>query len=192
MCAFPMCFGQGRLRQDWTGMPTGKDGLSQYVGLFSDPNDLARLFIRAVPRTRLMAGRGGLLGLRRVFWWAAALTLLYGVYLTNSRGAFLAVMAMAAVWLWQRRGAVIAGILGAAGMAGMMMLPTRMQELDAGESSAYGRIESWYDGTQMFLAKPEFGVGVGNFTAHTWLTAHNSFFLLLEIGIASGREKGCQ
>ncbi|HEY9541504.1 MAG TPA: O-antigen ligase family protein [Luteimonas sp.] len=176
--------GQVRLGQGWTGMPTVQDGRIQYVGIFSDPNDLAMLFIMAVPMTLLMAGRGGLLGLRRVFWWAAALTLLYGVYLTNSRGAFLAVMAMAAVWLWQRRGAVIAGILGAAGMAGMMMLPTRMQELDAGESSAYGRIESWYDGIQMFLANPVFGVGVGNFTDHTWLTAHNSFVLVLaETGI---------
>src|SRR3546814_19551279 len=64
-------------------------------------------------------------------------------------------------------------------MAGMMMLPTRMQELDAGESSAYGRIESWYDGIQMFLANPVFGVGVGNFTDHTRLTAHNSFVLVL-------------
>src|SRR3546814_18467251 len=86
---------------------------------------------------------------------------------------------MAAVGVWQGRGAVIAGILGAAGMDGMMMLPTRLQELDAGESSAYGRIESWYDGIQMFLANPVFGVGVGNFTYHTWLTAHNSFVLAL-------------
>src|SRR3546814_17093893 len=70
-------------------MPTVQDGRIQYVGIFSDPNDLAMLFIMAVPMTLLMAGRGGLLGLRRVFWWAAALTLLYGVYLTNSRGAFL-------------------------------------------------------------------------------------------------------
>src|SRR3546814_2676185 len=100
--------GQVGLGQGWTGMPTVQDGRIQYVGIFSDPNDLAMLFIMAVPMTLLMAGRGGLLGLRRVFWWAAALTLLYGVYLTNSRGAFLAVMAMAAVWLWQRRGAVIA------------------------------------------------------------------------------------
>src|SRR3546814_13539640 len=93
-------------------------------------------------------------------------------------------MAMAAVWRWQRRGAVIAGILGAAGLAGMMMLPTRMQDLDAGEFSAYGRIESWYDGIQMFLANPVIGVGVGNFTAHTWLTDHTSFVLVLaETGI---------
>src|SRR3546814_8779604 len=83
--------GQVGLGQGWTGMPTVQDGRIQYVGIFSDPNDLAMLFIMAVPMTLLMAGRGGLLGLRRVFWWAAALTLLYGVYLTNSRGAFLAV-----------------------------------------------------------------------------------------------------
>src|SRR3546814_9182242 len=76
--------GQVRLGQGWTGMPTAQDGRIQYVGIFSDPNDLAMLFIMAVPMTLLMAGRGGLLGLRRVFWWAAALTLLYGVYLTNS------------------------------------------------------------------------------------------------------------
>lgn len=176
--------GQVKLGQGWTGMPTVQDGRIQYVGIFSDPNDLAMLFIMAIPMALLMAGAGGLLGLRRLFWWAVALTLLYGVYLTDSRGAFLAVMAMAGVWLWLRRGVVIAATLGAAGMAGLMMLPTRMQELDAGESSAYGRIESWYDGIQMFVANPALGVGVGNFTQHTHLTAHNSLVLVLaETGI---------
>lgn len=176
--------GQVRLGQGWTGMPTVEDGRIQYVGIFSDPNDLAMLFIMAIPMALMMAGRGGLLGLRRVFWWAVALTLLYGVYLTDSRGAFLAVMAMAGIWLWLRRGAIIAGILGTAGMAGLLMLPTRMQELDAGESSAFGRIEAWYDGIQMFIANPVFGVGVGNFTEHTYLTAHNSLVLVLaETGI---------
>src|SRR5690606_17871618 len=121
---------------------------------------------------------------RRLFWWGVAGLLLYGVYLTDSRGAFLAMLAMGGVWLWLRRGLLVAGSLGAIGLAGMMMLPTRMQELDAGESSAYGRIETWYDGIQMFLANPVFGVGVGNFTEHTFLTAHNSFVLVLaETGI---------
>ncbi|MGY1457200.1 O-antigen ligase family protein [Luteimonas sp. A534] len=175
---------QVKLGQGWTGMPTVQDGRIQYVGIFSDPNDLAMLFIIAIPMALLMAGRGGALGMRRLFWWSVALLLLYGVYLTDSRGSFLAVMAMAGVWLWLRRGLVVAGTLGAAGMAGLMMLPTRMQELDAGESSAYGRIESWYDGIQMFTANPLFGVGIGNFTEHTLLTAHNSFVLVLaETGI---------
>src|SRR5690606_20050101 len=176
--------GQVKLGQGWTGMPTVQDGRIQYVGIFSDPNDLAMLFIIAIPMTLLMAGRGGMLGLRRLFWMAVAVTLLYGVYLTDSRGSFLAVMAMAGIWLWLRRGLLVAGTVGAAGMAVLMALPTRMQELDAGESSAYGRIETWYDGIQMFLANPVFGVGVGNFTEHTFLTAHNSFVLVLaETGI---------
>lgn len=175
---------QVKVGQGWTGMPTVQDGRIQYVGIFSDPNDLAMLFIIAIPMALLMAGRGGALGLRRLFWWAVAATLLYGVYLTDSRGAFLAVMAMGGVWLWLRRGLFVAGTLGALGMAGLMMLPTRMQELDAGESSAYGRIETWYDGIQMFIAHPVLGVGLGNFTSHTVLTAHNSFVLVLaETGI---------
>jgi len=175
---------QVKLGQGWTGMPTVQDGRIQYVGIFSDPNDLAMLFIIAIPMALLMGGHGGMLGLRRLFWWGAALLLLYGVYLTDSRGAFLAVMAMAGVWLWLRRGLLVAGIMGVAGMSVLLMLPTRMQELDAGESSAYGRIEAWYDGIQMFIGNPLLGVGVGNFTTHTLLTAHNSFVLVLaETGI---------
>ena len=175
---------QVKLGHGWTGMPTVENGRIQYVGIFSDPNDLAMLFVMSIPMALLMAGRGGLLGLRRLFWWALAATLLYGVYLTDSRGAFLAVMAMAGVWLWLRKGLLIAGAMGAAGMTVLLMLPTRMQELDAGESSAYGRIETWYDGIQMFIEHPLLGVGVGNFTEHTWLTAHNSFVLVLaETGI---------
>lgn len=176
--------GQVNNGQGWTGMPTVQDGRIQYVGIFGDPNDLAMLFVMAIPMALLMAGRGGLLGLRWLFWWAVAITLLYGIYLTDSRGAFVAVMAMAGVWLWLRRGLIVAATLGAAGMAGLMMLPTRMQELDAGESSAYGRIDTWYEGLQMFVANPVFGVGVGNFTEYTYLTAHNSFVLVLaETGI---------
>lgn len=175
---------QVELGHGWTGMPTVEDGRIQYVGIFSDPNDLSMLFIMGIPMALLMSSFGGAMGIRRLFWWAVAATLLYGVYLTDSRGAFLAVMAMAGLWIWQRRGLVTAGILGAAGVSVLMMLPTRMQELDASESSAYGRIETWYDGIQMFIENPVIGVGVGMFTEHTALTAHNSFVLVLaETGI---------
>lgn len=175
---------QVELGAGWTGMPTVQDGRIQYVGIFSDPNDLAMVFVMSIPMALLLGARGGLLGLRRLWWWLAVALLLYGVYLTDSRGAFLAVMAMLGVWVWRRRGMVVASLLGVAGLAVLMMLPTRMQELDASEASAYGRIDAWYEGTQMFVSNPIFGVGVGNFTEHNFLTAHNSFVLVLaESGI---------
>jgi putative inorganic carbon (HCO3(-)) transporter len=117
--------------------------------------------------------------LRRVFWLGGAALLLYGVYLTNSRGALLAVLVIGGVYVWYRRGMVTAGVLGVVGLAVMKMLSSRMSELDADESSAAGRVDAWYEGMHMFMSQPLFGVGAGNFTDHNNLTAHNSFVLVL-------------
>jgi O-antigen ligase len=164
----------------WTGMPlVQEDGRIQYVGIFSDPNDLGLLFVATLPMAMYLSGRGGMLGLARLFWLAIAGLLVYGIYLTNSRGAMLAVGAIIGVWLWLRRGLVIAAVVCGAGLAGMMMLPTRLQELDAGEESAAGRIDAWYVGIHLFTSQPLFGVGAGQFTEHNYLTAHNSFVLAL-------------
>lgn len=168
----------------WTGMPLVEDGRIQYVGIFSDPNDLGLLFIIAMPMAFYLSARGGLLGLRRLFWLGAATVMAYAIYLTNSRGALLALAVLATVWLWQRRGLVFAGIFGVVGLSVMVLLPSRLQQLDAEETSAAGRIDAWYAGWEMFLGQPLFGVGVGNFTDYNWLTAHNSFVLVLaETGI---------
>lgn len=175
---------QVELGAGWTGMPVVAGGRIQYVGIFSDPNDLAMLFVCALPMALLLGHQGGLLGLRRIWWWLIAAGLVYGVYLSDSRGAFLALLVMLGIWVWRRKGLFAAGALGAAGLAGLMLLPTRLQELDASESSAYGRIDAWYEGIQMFIGHPVFGVGMNNFTEYNYLTAHNSFVLVLaETGI---------
>jgi len=164
----------------WTGMPLVQDdGRIQYVGIFSDPNDLGLLFVSVLPMALYLGKRGGLFGLARLFWLAGAGLLLYGVYLTNSRGALLAVALMVGVWLWLRRGLIVAALVGGVGLAGMMALPSRLQDLDASEESAAGRVDAWYEGLQMFREHPLFGVGAGNFTEHNYLTAHNSFVLAL-------------
>lgn len=164
----------------WTGMPLVQDdGRIQYIGIFADPNDLGLLFVSVLPMAFYLAKRGGLLGLARLVWLACAGLLLYGVYLTNSRGAMLAVAAMLGVWLWLRRGLVTAIVVAGGGLAAMQMLPSRLQELDASEESAAGRVDAWYQGLQMFQAKPVFGVGAHNFTEFNYLTAHNSFVLVL-------------
>lgn len=162
----------------WTGQTLGEDGRIRYVGIFNDPNDLGLLFVMALPMTCCLASRAGFLG--RWFWRIGVVLLLAGVYLTKSRGTQLAVLLMFAVWLWQRRGLMTAGALSFAGLVGLMLLPsTRMDDLDPDEESAFGRVDAWYEGLDMFKTHPLFGVGFGNFTDYNYLTAHNSFVLVL-------------
>lgn len=161
----------------WTGMPIGEDHRIQYVGIFNDPNDLGLLFVAALPMAGFLAARARLLG--RMFWGVCVGLLLYGVYLTNSRGAFLGVLMVGGVYIWRHRGPVVAGSLAVVGLAAMKLLSSRMQDLDPEESSAFGRVDAWYAGLEMFRSHPLFGVGAGNFTDYNDLTAHNSFVLVL-------------
>lgn len=168
---------QAHTGMGWTGVGPSDDGRIQYVGIFNDPNDLGLLFVAMLPIAVFLGLRRH--GLRRWFWLGGAALLFYGVYLTNSRGALLGVLVVGGIYIWYRRGGFIAAVLGMIGLAGMKLLSSRMQELDAGEESANGRVDAWYSGLQMFREHPLFGVGAGNFTEHNELTAHNSFVLVL-------------
>jgi O-antigen ligase len=176
---------QAELGIGWTGVELSQETRIQYVGIFNDPNDLGLLFIMVLPMALFLSNRGGWLGLRRLFWWSAGAALLYGIYLTSSRGALVALVVVVAAWVWRRRGPVTAGLLGAGLLAGMMMLPSRLSELDASESSAAGRVDAWYTGLEMFISHPLFGIGPGLFADNNGnLTAHNSFVLVLaEMGL---------
>ncbi len=160
----------------WTGVGMVEDGRIRYVGIFKDPNDLGMLFVSVLPMAAYLSA-GGVL--RRLLWGSSVLLLLYGIYLTNSRGALLAVLVVGGGYLWYRRGLVTAGSLALVGLVAMRLLSARMQDLDADESSAAGRVDAWYEGLHMFMSKPLFGVGAGNFTDYNNLTAHNSFVLVL-------------
>ena len=171
---------QAELGIGWTGVGLSQETRIQYVGIFNDPNDLGLLFVTVLPMALYLSRGGGLMGLRRLLWWGSAAALVYGVILTHSRGAMLALVAVVAVWVWRRRGPVSAGALGAAMIGVLMMLPSRLSELDAGESSAAGRVDAWYSGFDMFMGSPLFGIGPGLFADNNAnLTAHNSFVLVL-------------
>ena len=167
-----------------TGIELSQGTRIQYVGIFNDPNDLGMLFVACIPMAAYLSSRGGLMGLRRLFWLAVTGVLVYGVYLTDSRGSLLALLAIMGVYIWQRRGVFVAGVLGSMAVAVLLALPSRFSEIDAEEASAHGRIESWYEGLQMFRGHPIFGVGPNMYTEYNPLTAHNSFVLILaETGI---------
>jgi O-antigen ligase len=180
LCTFVLALhsvGQAQTGMGWTGIPIGEDGRVQYVGIFNDPNDLGLLFVAALPMAVYLSRRAGFIA--RPGWLAGAALLLYGIRLTNSRGALLAVLVVAGAYVWYRRGLFTASVLGVVGLACLKLLSSRMQELDAGEESANGRVDAWYSGLHMFMSHPLFGVGAGNFTEYNELTAHNSFVLVL-------------
>lgn len=175
---------QANLGLGWTGVGLSQGTRIQYVGIFNDPNDLGMLFATCLPMAFYLARKGGLLGFRRLFWWSMAGLLLYGVFLTDSRGTMLAVLAMLAVYAWHRYGAGIAGVAVACGVGILLLLPSRIQEMDVTEDSAMGRVESWYEGLQMFRSSPFLGIGPDRYSDMYNLTAHNSFVLVLaETGI---------
>lgn len=170
---------QVQLGVGWTGIELSQGTRIQYVGIFNDPNDLGMLFVMCLPFAFYLSARGGLMGLRRLFWWIIIGLLLWGAYLTNSRGTLLALVAMLGVYVWRKRGPFTAGALGAVALAGLMMLPSRLQEMEVSEESAMGRVESWYEGIWMFVHNPVFGIGAGGYSDLHELTAHNSFVLVL-------------
>jgi O-antigen ligase len=144
--------------------------------MMHDPNDLAMGLVVAV---------GLIAGIwrptprpRNVVLALAAGVLIYGVYLTRSRGGVLAL----AIVLWRfaatRIGRIPAAILFAALIAGILALDYggRQFSIDPDESAA-GRLTAWTEGLEMLKMKPILGVGYGQFLEYHTLTAHNSLVL---------------
>ncbi|RYZ70807.1 MAG: O-antigen ligase domain-containing protein [Lysobacteraceae bacterium] len=168
----------------WTGIGLSEGTRIQYVGIFNDPNDLGMLFVMCVPMAIYLSRGGGWMGLRWLLWMVVTGVLVYGIYLTDSRGTILALLAIFGVYVWMKRGIFVAGTLGLIALVALKAMPSRMQELEVGEESAMDRVYSWYEGLQMFQQKPILGVGKGAYTDIYQLTAHNSFILVLaEMGI---------
>lgn len=149
-----------------------------WVGIFNDPNDLALVFVIAVgiilafifSKTKLLVKLIGIPVLG---------TLLYGIYLTNSRGGMLALAATVLFYFTKRtRKFILGGVIGLVLVGAIFAFgPSRMALLSGQEDSAYTRMDLWYEGLQMFKRNPLFGVGYNMFQEELPQTAHNSFVL---------------
>jgi putative inorganic carbon (HCO3(-)) transporter len=159
------------------------EGRIYYVGILSDPNDLALLFVVALAFT-LGFSWGGVGIVTRLLSLAVAAWLAYGIYLSQSRGGMLAGIGVLSYYLWKKYGKTALITAAAVGLP-TLFAATRLAQLDAGEESAAGRVDAWYEGIQEFIANPVFGVGYGNYAevSGSGLTAHNSLVLVLtELG----------
>ncbi|MCP4650114.1 MAG: O-antigen ligase family protein [PVC group bacterium] len=105
--------------------------------------------------------------------------IVYTVYLTNSRGGYLALMATLCVYFFvkfKRKAIIIPFVLIIMLMA-IKFAPSRMAQLNTTEASAYHRTWVWKQGVVMLTKNPLFGVGKGFFERYSYrgLRAHNSF-----------------
>jgi O-antigen ligase len=112
----------------------------------------------------------------------------YAFQLAQSRGGFLALAALVGVYAYRRMGRVATvGVLAIVVVAGLTFGPSRIQNIDAQEASAQGRIEAWAAGLQMVKFHPILGVGFGEFPNLHGRVAHNSFVhSFAELGILGG------
>ena len=142
------------------------------LGEINDPNDFAQFIVCTIP-------------LVFVFWTPKSAiknflcvllpvcALLFGAFLTHSRGAMLAILVMAVV-AGRRRIGTISSLLLAAGLfAGASALNfTGGRDISANAGS--DRTALWGTGLELLKSHPLFGVGFGNFADYAGLTAHNS------------------
>jgi len=145
------------------------------LGIFNDPNDLAMALLISMPFLILKI-QSRVSNLKRFFMLGFLSILLYALFLTNSRGGMLGFMVLMGIIFYKKYGKKVGIALSLVGFAGIFALgPSRIVEISPHEASAYGRVESWAAGFDMFLTHPLFGVGIGAYTDYHPLVAHNSF-----------------
>jgi putative inorganic carbon (HCO3(-)) transporter len=169
----------------WSGMSL-IGGRIRYMGLLADPNDMANVMLVSLSMAIYLAvGKGSWL-ITRLLSVACIALILWGIVLTESRGAFVGMGLMFLVYVSvQRRDWKVLLLIPVLVIALQIALPDRFSSEDqAAESSSAGRIFAWSVGLNLLKSSPIFGVGHGQFLDHHALTAHNSYVLAFaELGL---------
>lgn len=142
------------------------------LGEINDPNDFGQVIVCVIP-------------LMFIFWrpkktlrnfvlvLLPVCVLLYGVFLTHSRGALLALLAMGIVAGRRHIGTIPSALLAVGLLAAAMALNfTGGRDISVGAGS--DRTELWGESLQLLKSHPVFGVGFGDLPDYIGHTAHNS------------------
>lgn len=154
----------------------------RYRGELNDPNEVALAICSggmAVLLGFAMRRRGSPL---RQFGYGMLIALcVVTIFLTKSRGGLVAMMLVPGVYAIRKWGWAV--IFPAVMVAVPVLMLGGRSDANA-EQSTLERYEAWATGLDMWHHSPVFGVGARQFSEHHYLTAHNSFVLMLaELGI---------
>jgi len=160
-------------------LPVGSDaGVPVYrlrgLGLINDPNDFGQLIVCVIPLMFIFWRS------KKMLWNIACVilpvsALLFGTFLTHSRGALVALTAVAVVAARRRIG-MLPALLLAGGLFAAAMALNFTGGRDISAEAGADRTELWSTGLQLLKSHPLFGVGLGNIADYTEAhhTAHNS------------------
>jgi hypothetical protein len=181
VCAFTIARGYMALRAgDYANpylMPQGSPEGGYFYRLrgmafINDPNDFAQVMVSLIPCMFFLWKKGSLprnilFVLIPVGW------LIFGMYLTHSRGGIVALMA---VMLFASRRKI--GTVPAAIIAGVFFVLTSVVGWSGGRDvsmeAGVGRMEAWAVGIDLLKSHPLFGVGFNRFGEYFFITAHNT------------------
>ena len=157
------------------------------TGLFGDPNDLCLILVAGIP-LGLYWLTDRKLGPARYLWAAPVALLAYALFLTQSRGGFLAFLIGLVVFLWARFGWKRAALLAAVALpAALVVFGGRQTDLSAKENTGLQRVQLWSDALMALRQDPLFGAGHDKFKEQAGLVAHNSYVhCYAELGLAGG------
>jgi hypothetical protein len=152
------------------------------LGQINDPNDFGQILVCEIPLLFIFWRPKKLLR-NLAFVIVPAGVLGYGIYLTHSRGALVALLVVILVAARRRIGTLPAGIIAAALFAGAMALHfTGGRAISA--SAGSGREDLWGESLQILKSHPIFGIGLDELPGYIGHTAHNSIIVCAtELGL---------
>jgi len=142
-------------------------GRIRWIGIFDDPNELALLLDSFFPFVLINVFDREIGAWKRVCLVAIGIVMAAAIYYTNSRGGFVAFLAILLLFSYKRWGLLRGIAIGAVFfVAGLLMAPSRMANMNPYEVSAEGRISAWISGLVLLKSHPILGIGYHNFSAY--------------------------
>jgi hypothetical protein len=152
------------------------------MGEIHDPNDFSQLIVCVLPLVFIFWKQRRTI--RNIFFVILPVCiLLWGAYLTHSRGSLLALLAVGIVAARRRIGTIPSLILAVVLFAGATALNyTGGRDISA--NAGEDRTELWSESMQIFKAHPFFGIGFGDLPEYLEHTAHNTVLVCAaELGL---------
>jgi len=157
------------------------------VGIFNDPNDFSIIHVMGMVLALWAMGESRSVIVKAI--WAGFIAFLgYGLILTQSRGGLLSLLAgflfLAGFRFgWRRAALITLPILALASF----VLSGRQTQITLSDGTGLGRLQLWWQGLDLYLQAPLFGIGVDQYGEHVGFVGHNSYVhSLVELGLFGG------